>query len=159
MKIQSSHKNDKYSWGRTPRPLVLDPVDSPNISDQQIIEKRFKNETVHICTVSPNLNMGIQWQLISTSAWLAGTKPFHTFILQSSWPEVDMLNVVTEFPCLLGLVLYICNLFNSRISLYRVEGGNKLRRILNFSKYCRNKLSTILYSIYNCYQSSPGIVS
>ena len=41
----------------------------------------------------------------STSAWLAGTQPLHTFILQPSWAEVDKLNIVTEFPCVLGLTV------------------------------------------------------
>ena len=39
----------------------------------------------------------------SVSTWLAGTQPFHTlFIQQSSGAEVDKLNIVTEFPCLLA---------------------------------------------------------
>ena len=41
----------------------------------------------------------------STSAWLADTQPLHSFILQPSWAEEDKLNIVTEFPCLLGLTV------------------------------------------------------
>ena len=39
---------------------------------------------------------------LSTSAWIAGTQSLNTFILQPSWTEVDKLNIVIEFPCLLG---------------------------------------------------------
>ena len=43
----------------------------------------------------------------STSAWLAGKQPLNTFTLQPSWAEVDKINIVTEFPCFLGLTVYM----------------------------------------------------
>ena len=42
---------------------------------------------------------------LSTSAWIGSTQPLITFILQPSWAEVDDLNIVTEFPCFLGLTV------------------------------------------------------
>ena len=36
-------------------------------------------------------------------AELADTQPLQTSFLQLRWSEVDKLNIVTKFPCLLGL--------------------------------------------------------
>ena len=60
-----------------------------------------------IHTVCPNKNGNSVTILnYSTSPWLAGTQPLNIFILQPSGAEVDKLNIVTEFPCLLGLTVF-----------------------------------------------------
>ena len=57
-------------------------------------------------TVSPNKHGNSVTILnLSTLPCVAGTQPLHTFILQPSWVEVDKINIVTEFPCLLGLTV------------------------------------------------------
>ena len=61
-------------------------------------------------TVCPNKHGNSVTMLnLSTSACLACTQPLNTFILQTSWTEVDKLNIVIEFLCLLGLTVVLYN--------------------------------------------------
>ena len=59
---------------------------------------------------------------LSTSAWLSGTHFLNTFILQPSWAEVDQLNIVTEFPCLLGLTVLRFQSCANLLCLYGLKG-------------------------------------
>ena len=63
---------------------------------------------------------------------MAGTQPLNTFILQPRCAEVDKLNIVTEFPCLLGLTVQI---LPSGILLKKRRGAlNDVAYLDNFIK-------------------------
>ena len=58
--------------------------------------------------------MGIFSDDLNLATWLPGTQPFNIFIYQPSWAEVEKLNIVTEFPCLLRLTVDILRSLNKK---------------------------------------------
>ena len=64
---------------------------------------------VYVHTVSPNKQVNLVTILnLRLASWHATSQALNTFTKQPSWAEVDKLNIVFEFLCLLGLTVHIC---------------------------------------------------
>ena len=94
-------------------------------------------------TVCPNKH--------GNSVWLADTQPLHTFILPSSWAEVDKLNIVTAFPCLLGLTVEAVNFCIERSLYYKKAVSYGIERFFYFIEavsYCIER--SLFYICSSC---------